>query len=70
MQPLTRPRLPPLAGTCALYRQLLRVCASQRAALAGPADPALPHLNILIVLAGAYFRQDEQLATMWDDDEE
>ncbi len=57
------------AGTCALYRQLLRLCASQRAALASAADPALPHLNIMIVVAGAYFGQDEELATMWDDDE-
>ncbi|PRW56469.1 Gem-associated 2 [Chlorella sorokiniana] len=57
------------AGTCALYRQLLRLCASQRAALGSAADPSLPHLNIMIVIAGAYFAQDEELATMWDDDE-
>ena len=86
------------AGTCALYRELLRKCAARRAALgaaapaaavaaaaavqpggaadaaeaveAAAADPLLPHLNILIVIAGAYFGQDEELATMWDDDEE
>lgn len=58
------------ADTCALYRQLLRFAAGRRAAAAGPADPALPHLNILIAIAGAYFGQDEELATMWDDDEE
>jgi hypothetical protein len=80
------------AGTCALYRELLRRCAARRAALgaaaaaattaanepgaaadaahAVEADPLLPHLNILIISAGAYFGQDEELATMWDDDEE
>jgi hypothetical protein len=83
------------AGTCALYRELLRRCAARRAALgaavaaattaanepgaaadaahaveAAAADPLLPHLNILIIIAGAYFGQDEELATMWDDDEE
>ncbi|KAL4442036.1 hypothetical protein ABPG77_011297 [Micractinium sp. CCAP 211/92] len=63
------------AGTCALYRQLLRHCAAQRAALGSSGDgaacgPHLAHLNILITIAGAYFGQDEELATMWDDDEE
>ena len=89
------------AGTCALYRELLRLCAAQRAALAAPtatgaaaaagpaaaggvageaaadiaataaaASPLLPHLNILIIIAGAYFGQDEGLASMWDDEEE
>ncbi|KAL4427817.1 hypothetical protein ABPG75_001906 [Micractinium tetrahymenae] len=63
------------AGTCALYRQLLRHCAAQRAALGGASanaacDPRLAHLNIMITIAGAYFGQDEELATMWDDDEE
>jgi survival of motor neuron protein-interacting protein 1 len=59
------------ADTCALYRQLLRACAGQRAALGkdGAADPRLPHLNILLVLAGAFFGQDEELAAMWDDEE-
>lgn len=50
------------AGTCALYRQLLRHCAAQRAALGASADsaacdPRLAHLNILITIAGAYFGQ-------------
>ncbi|PSC68095.1 Gem-associated 2 [Micractinium conductrix] len=64
------------AGTSALYRDLLRCCAAQRAALgadgggAAAAHPRLPHLNILIAVVGAYFGQDEELAGMWEGDEE
>ena len=58
------------AGTCALLRQLVRTAAAQRAAAGGPADPALPHLNIAIAVAGGYFGQDEELAAMWDEDRE
>lgn len=58
------------ADTCALYRQLLKLCAAQRAAATGADDPLLPHLNIHIALAGAYFGQDEELAAVWDAERE
>ena len=54
------------ADTCALFRALLRHCARLRAGAAGPADPRLPHLNILISIAGGCFGQDEQLARAWE----
>lgn len=65
-----RVETPLQAGTAALFRQLLRCCAAQRAAAPGPAGPELPHLNVAIIVAGAYFRQDEDLAGMWDGDAE
>ena len=33
-------------------------------------DPQLPHLNILIAIAGAYFGQDEALAALWEEPRE
>ena len=56
----------PLQGSlCAGYRALLRRCAARRAGDAG--DPLLPHLNVLIALAGCYFGQDEELAGLWEE---
>lgn len=55
-------------GTCALFRSLLRHCARLRAALLHARDPLLPHLNVLIAIAGGYFGQDEELATLWEED--
>ena len=58
----------PLAGSqCAGYRALLRRCAARRAEVVDADDPLLPHLNILIALAGCYFGQDEELAGMWEE---
>jgi hypothetical protein len=58
------------ADTAAAYRALLRRCKEWRSGATGPADPLLPHLSVLIAIAGAYFRQDEELAAMWDREEE
>lgn len=57
------------ADTAAAYRALLRRCKEWRSGAAGTADPSLPHLNVLITLAGAFFRQDEELAAVWEEDE-
>ena len=58
------------SDSCAAFRALVRRCCEWRAAAAGPRDPALPRLNILIVLAGAYFGQDEALASVWQAEQE
>lgn len=59
------------ADTAASYRSLLRKCKLWRAqSIHSPTDPLLPHLNILISIAGGYFRQDEELSSMWDQEEE
>ncbi len=54
-------------GAAAAMRALLRHSATRRARASGPADPALPTLNILIAIAGAYFGQDEELAQLWEE---
>eukprot|EP00898_Chlorokybus_atmophyticus_P007896 jgi/Chlat1/8107/Chrsp75S07568 len=46
------------ASTAAALRSLLRHCATLRADQGVPRD-MLPHLNILIAVAGKYFAQDE-----------
>lgn len=57
------------ADLCAAFARLLRHCAALRAGLGGEAsDPALPALNVLILLAGAYFGQDPELGRLWVDD--
>jgi len=59
------------ADTAASYRSLLRKCKLWRLqSITSPTDPLLPHLNILISIAGGYFRQDEKLSSMWDEEEE
>jgi gem associated protein 2 len=59
----------PLHGsTAAAYRALLRRCCEWRAETKERFDPLLPHLNVLIVLAGAYFGQDESLSALFDDE--
>ncbi|GAB4813374.1 hypothetical protein N2152v2_000420 [Parachlorella kessleri] len=60
---------PLLADTCALYRALLKHCCRLRAEVCDPQDPLLPHLNILIAIAGCYFGQDQELAHVWDEQE-
>ncbi len=55
---LERP-VPP--DVSAALRSLVRQCTAWRAALAGPEDPSLPRLNILLAVAGGYFGQDEEL---------
>lgn len=67
------------ADVSAAFRALLRKCCVLRAALAAAASdgeaaagaaarhsPALARLNVLIVVAGAYFGQDEQLSQLVD----
>lgn len=52
------------ADAGAAFRALLRKCATLRTSASGPADPALPQLNVLIAIAGAYFGQDENLSRL------
>jgi survival of motor neuron protein-interacting protein 1 len=54
------------AEVAAAFRALLRHCCKLRAAVAQAADPVLPQLNVLIVIAGAYFAQDEELCSLVD----
>lgn len=59
----------PLHGdVAAAYRAILRKCCRLRAAVRGCHDLSLPHLNIIIVISGAYFGQDEMLASYQDED--
>jgi Survival motor neuron (SMN) interacting protein 1 (SIP1) len=59
------------ADTAAAYCSLLRKCKLWRVeCINSPVDPFFPHLNILISIAGGYFRQDEELSSLWDEDEE
>lgn len=53
----------------AAFRAVLRHCCRLRAGVATAADPLLPKLNVLIVLAGAYFAQDEHLCCIVDSSE-
>ena len=57
------------ADSAAAYRSLLRHCLSLRAALSDVYDPLLPHLNIMIVVSGAYFGQDPDLAWAYSEEE-
>lgn len=57
---------PLTADAAASFRALLRRCAALRAAVGGADDPALPRLNVLIAVAGAYFGQDEGLVQLVD----
>ena len=59
----------PLHGDmAAVYRGILRRCCEWRSGVEDRYDPLLPHLNILIVIAGAYFGQDELLAEYGDEE--
>lgn len=60
---LEKPCTPDVAAG---FRALLRHCCRLRAGLTNVADPLLPALNVLIVVAGAYFAQDEQLCSVVD----
>jgi len=67
-----RVELPLHSDSCAAYRALLRRCCEWRAEVDGGPGGAetLSHLSILIALAGAYFGQDEEMASLWTQDEE
>lgn len=52
----------------AQLRMLVRKCASLRATKPRPDDEHLACLNLIIVVCGGFFRQDEELASMWDED--
>ena len=50
------------AETAAMFRGLFRKCSVMRADLiSGPEDPLLPLLNMLVIISGGYFGQDESL---------
>lgn len=57
------------AEVAAGFRSLLRHCCKLRAGVSHDADPLLPKLNVLIVMAGAYFAQDEHLCSVVDSSE-
>ncbi|WIA29016.1 hypothetical protein OEZ86_011533 [Tetradesmus obliquus] len=50
----------------AALRAVLRHCCKLRGVVSQAGDPLLPKLNVLIVMAGAYFAQDEELCTFVD----
>ena len=60
--------LPCHGDVSALLRMLVRKCASLRARIPRPDDEHLACLNLIIVVCGGFFRQDEELASMWDED--
>lgn len=51
------------------FRAVLRHCCKLRSMVDAASDPLLPKLNVLIVMAGAYFAQDEQLCCIVDSSE-
>eukprot|EP00878_Enallax_costatus_P004035 GHUV01004258.1.p1 GENE.GHUV01004258.1~~GHUV01004258.1.p1 ORF type:complete len:305 (+),score=93.79 GHUV01004258.1:284-1198(+) len=57
------------AEVAAGFRSLLRHCCKLRAGVTHDADPLLPKLNVLIVMAGAYFAQDEHWCSVVDSSE-
>jgi len=60
--------LPCQGDVSALLRMLVRKCASLRARVPRPNDEHLACLNLIMVVCGGFFRQDEELASMWDED--
>lgn len=58
---LAKPLLP---DACAAYRSLVRKALAARRQLAGPTDEALPRLNMVLLIAGVYFGQDQELLQM------
>jgi survival of motor neuron protein-interacting protein 1 len=65
-----RVEAPLRAETAAAFSALLRRARAQRDALPGGArDPLLPHLNVLVAVAGGYFGQDAALAAAWEEAE-
>ncbi len=52
------------ADVGASFRSLYKRCVGWRARLSSAHDPLLPILNVLVAVAGAYFKQDELLAAM------
>lgn len=53
----------------AAFRAVLRHCCKLRSMVSAESDPVLPKLNVLIVMAGAYFAQDEKLCCIVDSSE-
>lgn len=56
------------ADTLACIRKLVRLCTAARARDPRPNDEDLSLLNLLIVICGGLFRQDEELARVWDEE--
>lgn len=50
------------AETAAAFRSMLRRFAAWRARAGGPGERMLPHWNVMIAIAGAYYGQDEALS--------
>lgn len=56
------------ADTLACIRKLTRLCTAARAQDPRPNDEELSLLNLFIVICGGLFRQDEELARVWDEE--
>lgn len=52
----------------ATIRNLVRCCASMRASEPCPGNEQLSMLNLLMTICGGLYKQDEELATMWDEE--
>lgn len=60
--------LPCHSDVSATLRKLVRKCNAIRASIETTKDDRLPYLNILIVIGGGLFRQDEEMSLLWDEE--
>lgn len=60
--------LPCNADTLAALQLVMRMCAAARAEKDCPSKQRLALLNLIIVICGGLFRQDRDLAVVWDEE--
>jgi hypothetical protein len=60
--------LPCNADTLASLQRVMRMCAAARAEKDCPSKQRLALLNLIIVICGGLFRQDRELAVVWDEE--